>query len=193
MSYPASHQINTPEKMGNWRPLLQWLLVLPHYVVLAVLLAISTVVATISWIVIILAGKLPAGLAGFQAMYLRYKHVVQAYAAFLTDKYPSFGMDSSSADPGGAPTAVNFSPALEGRSRLSVLFRPIIEVPAIVYAVLVTVVGSVAALLAFFAVLFTGRWPAGLHRLVAGSLLVDLRFSAYALMLTDQYPPFSLD
>ena len=193
MSYPASLQINTPERIANWRPLVHWLLLIPHHVVLAVLAVVSSVVGVISWIVILFTGKLPAGLAGYQAMYLRYSTVVWAYAYFLIDQYPPFDFDTSPADPGRTPTSVSLSPALEGRNRLTVLLRPITVIPAYIFNLIIVVIATVCLLLGFFAVLFTGRWPDGLRRFVVGSHLVNLRYFTYGLLLTDEYPPFSMD
>ena len=193
MSYPASLQINTPERIANWRPLVQWLLLIPHHVVLSVLAVVSSVVGVISWIVILLTGKLPAGLAGFQAMYLRYSTVVWAYAYFLIDQYPPFDFDTSPADAGRSQTSVSFSPSLEGRNRLTVLLRPITVIPAYIFNLIIVVIATVCIILGFFAVLFTGRWPDGLRRFVVGSHLVSLRYFTYGLLLTDEYPPFSID
>jgi len=193
MSYPASLQIDTPERIANWRPLVQWLLLIPHHVVLSVLAVVSAVVGVISWIVILFTGKLPAGLAGFQAMYLRYSTVVWAYAYFLIDQYPPFDFDTSPADPGRSQTSVSFSPALEGRNRLTVLLRPITVIPAYIFNLIIVVIATVCIILSFFAVLFTGRWPDGLRRFVVGSHLVSLRYFTYGLLLTDEYPPFSID
>ena len=193
MSYPASLQIDTPERIANWRPLVQWLLAIPHFVVLGVLGTVSTVVVIVAWFAVVLTGRLPAGIAGLQAMYLRYSIVVNAYASFLTTQYPPFDFDTSPADPGGSQASANFSPALEGRNRLTVLFRAITLIPAYIYTALISIVGMVCLVLGFFAVLFSGRWPAGLRRMVVGAQTVGLRFSAYGLLLTDEYPPFSID
>jgi hypothetical protein len=51
----------------------------------------------------------------------------------------------------------------------------------------------VAWVIAFFAVLFTGRWPEGLRSFVVGVIRWGTRVSAYFLLLTDKYPPFSLE
>jgi hypothetical protein len=51
----------------------------------------------------------------------------------------------------------------------------------------------VALVIAFFAVLFTGRWPEGLRSFVVGVMRWGTRVNAYLLLLTDKYPPFSLD
>ena len=193
MSYPASLQIDTPERIANWRPLVQWLLAIPHLVVLGVLRAVSAVVVVVAWFAVVLTGKLPAGIAGLQVMYLRYSIVVNAYVSFLTTQYPPFDFDTSPADPGGSQASVNFSPALEGRNRLTVLFRAITVIPAYIYSVLIAIVAAVCLVLGFFAVLFSGRWPAGLRRMVVGAQAVSLRFNAYGLLLTDEYPPFSID
>ena len=47
--------------------------------------------------------------------------------------------------------------------------------------------------IAFFAVLFTGRWPQGLRNFAVGFMRWVLRVEAYLLLLTDDYPPFALD
>ena len=193
MSYPTSLQIDTPERIANWRPLVHWLLLIPHYVVLSVLTAVSLIVGIISWIVILLTGKLPAGLAGYQAMHLRYSTVVGVFFNFLTDQYPPFDFDTSLADPGRSQTSVSLSPALEGRNRLTVLLRIITIIPAYIFSLVMVVISAVCVLLGFFAVLFTGRWPDGLRKLVVGSHIVNLRYYTYGLLLTDEYPPFSID
>jgi hypothetical protein len=59
--------------------------------------------------------------------------------------------------------------------------------------VLLAVAEGVVLVIAFFAGLFTGRWPAGLRHFTLGVLRWWLRVEAYLLLLTDQYPPFALD
>ena len=63
------------------------------------------------------------------------------------------------------------------------------------YVVLVFLVIGVffAKLAAFFAVLFTGRYPEGIFNFVAGVLRWGWRVNAYVILLTDRYPPFSLE
>ena len=193
MSYPATLQIDAPDRIARWRPLVQWFLAIPHLIVAAVLGTVSYVVAIISWIAIVITGKLAVGLADFQAMSLRYQLRISAYADFLHDEYPPFAFDTTSADPGGTPVTANYSPALEGRNRLTVLLRAIWMIPAMIFSVIISVVAYICGILGFFAVLITGRWPAGLRRWVVASLVVGNRLNAYALLLTDEYPPFEVD
>jgi hypothetical protein len=192
--YPATLSVESPEKIANWRPLVQWLLAIPHFVVLYLLEIAASVVVFVSWFAIVITGKLPAGMAAFQALYLRYGNRVVSYAGYLREEYPPFSFESAAPDPGDyAGVRSDFTPALEDRNRLTTFFRLLLAIPHLVVLVFVGLAAWIAWLLAFFAVLFTGKWPAGLHRFVVGYLRWSLRVNAYFFLLTDEYPPFSLD
>ncbi len=191
--YPASIEVSTPEKLANWRPLVQWILAIPHLIIAGALQYAAGALSLISWVVILFTGKLPSGLANFQVMILRYNARVELYAGFLYDQYPPYDYSMSAADPGGSPVLVDVRPELENRNRLTVGLRIIWAIPAFLFVLVIAIVAVVCWFLAFFAVLFTGRWPEGLRSWVLKSLRVSIRFNAYALLLTDEYPPFSTD
>lgn len=78
------------------------------------------------------------------------------------------------------------------QNRLSVFFRIILVIP---HAIILSILGIIAAIIyiiAWFAILFTGSYPAGMWRFSAGVLRWGLRAQAYMLLLTDKYPPFSM-
>ena len=193
MNYPVTISVDTPQRVANWRPLVHWLLVIPHLLIVGVLQVVSQVVSIIAWLAILFTGRLPAGLAQFQAMYLRYSLRTNAYAGFVADQYPPFAFDAVNEDQGGHQASLSLSPALEGRNRLTCFFRPILMIPALIFVVIIAIIATVCSILGFFAVLFTGRWPEGLRNFVVANLRISARFGAYASFLTDQYPPFSLD
>jgi Domain of unknown function (DUF4389) len=194
VEYPARFTFDPPEKIANWRPLVHWLLVIPHMLVLYVLQTVSEVLAFVSWFVILFTGKLPDGIATFQAMYLRYAIRVALYAGFLREEYPPFSFATSTTDPGDDPRVrVEVEPQLEDRDRLTTAFRIILVIPHLVVLAFLGIALSVVVLIAFFAVLFTGRWPDGLREFALGVGRWWLRVQAYLLLLTDEYPPFSLD
>jgi hypothetical protein len=58
---------------------------------------------------------------------------------------------------------------------------------------ILAIAAYVVVVIGFFAVLFTGRWRTGLRDFLVGYARWLTRFSAYAYLLTDEYPPFSLD
>ena len=192
-SYPATFTFDPPEKIANWRPLVNWLLAIPHLIVLTVLQTVSNVIGVISWFAIVFTGKLPEGLATFQAMYLRYTLRTYTYIGFLREEYPPFTFATATSDPGDDPRVrVDVQPQLTDRNRLTVFFRIILVIPQFIVLVVLTVAAAVVTLIAAFAVLFTGRWPVGMRDFVINVHRWSLRVEAYFLLLTDTYPPFAL-
>jgi Domain of unknown function (DUF4389) len=192
--YPATFRVDHPERITNWRPLVQWLLAIPHYIVLYALGIVSDVVAIIAWFAIVITGKLPEGLAGIQHLYIRYANRTYSYAAFLREEYPPFTFGTTAQDPGDYPgVRTDFTPQLEDRNRLTVAFRFILVIPHLIVLAVLGIAAWVAVIIGVFVVLFTGQWAAGLRDFVVGVFRWSTRVSAYFLLLTDEYPPFSLD
>lgn len=193
MAYPATVTLEAPEKVDNWRPLVQWLLAIPHLILAQVLETVGQVIGLISWFAIVFTGKLPEGLATLQCMVLRYTTRAYAYAGFLHTEYPPFDFSTTAADPGGQPLRIDFEPDLGDRNRLTVGLRIFWVIPAMLFAMVIWIAAFVLWFVAWFAVLFTGRWPQGIHDFVMGALRVGIRLNAYFWMLTDEYPAFSTD
>ena len=191
--YPATFSFDAPERIANWRPLVHWLLAIPHLAILYALGAVSEIVALISWFVVLFTGRLPKGLADFQALYLRYMLRTATYFGFLREEYPPFSFSTTPADPGDDQRVrVELIPQLEGRNRLTVAFRLILVIPQVIVLAALGIALFFVGVIAFFAVLFTGRWPAGLREFALGVGRWWLRVQAYLVLLTDEYPPFTL-
>jgi len=77
-----------------------------------------------------------------------------------------------------------------GRSRLTVFFRLILIIPHVVVLYLYGIVAGLAAIVAWFAALFTGAVPGGLHGFIAGYVRYACRVIAYGAILANPYPPF---
>jgi hypothetical protein len=191
--YPASFTFDPPEKVANWRAIVNWILAIPHLFVANVLQQVGQVLAFISWFAILFTGKLPEGIANFQAMTLRYSLRAYVYAGFMREEYPPFAFGMMAADPGeDSRLRVDFQPELENRNRLTTAFRLILAIPHIIVLAFLFIGVVVVWWIAFFAVLFTGRWPEGLRTFVLNVMQWSLRVQAYLALLTDQYPPFAL-
>jgi hypothetical protein len=148
----------------------------------------------VSWLVILFTGALPEGLANLQVMYMRYSSRTTTYAAFLREEYPPFTFDITATDPGDDPRVrVEVVPQLDNRNRLTCALRIIWVIPQIIVVALLFVAAFFGVVIAFFAVLFTGKWPEGIRDFVIKVFRWSLRVQAYFLLLTDEYPPFTLD
>ena len=88
LDYPDTAQLN------RWFPLIKWILAIPHYVVLSVLIAIAIVIVVLGWLAILFTGKLPRGIHNYVEGVARWGLRVIAYSLVLTtDKYPPFSLD----------------------------------------------------------------------------------------------------
>jgi hypothetical protein len=82
---------------------------------------------------------------------------------------------------------------VERRSRLTTFFRLLLVIPQAIVLGLYGFVVVFAVIAAWFALLFTGRWPESLYAFTAGYLRYYARVMAYTYLLVDPYPPFSAD
>jgi hypothetical protein len=175
------------------------LLALPHFIWLFLWTIVALVAALANWLATLALGRSPAALHRFLAAYVKYVTQFYAYLHLAAERYPSFdGPDGYAVDLTIAPPA--------RQSRLSVLFRAVLLLPAVL---LVSVLvgdpsgglGSsvtfftsnlgllpAAALLAWFASLVRGATPRGLRDAILYPLSYGAQFWAYALLLTDRYP-----
>jgi hypothetical protein len=195
VSYPLTFALDPPpDTVARWRPLVSWLLVIPHLLVLYVVQIVASVCAFVAWFVILFTGKMPEGLAGLITMSIRYQMRAMTYWYFLREEYPPFSFDTTAADPGDDPRVrVDLVPELSDRNRLTVFFRGLLVIPSAIVLGLIGIGAAVVLVIAAFAVLFTSRWPEGMRHFMLGYFRWTARLSGYALLLTDEYPPFSLD
>ena len=156
-------------------PLFVWLMLWAIAVSFAVLVA---------WIVGLVAGRVPDTLHSFMAAFVRFSTHVYAYVGIVADPYPGFTGTS------GYPVDVEIAPP-ESQSRLTVLFRILLAIPAAIVANVLQNVAGVVAILAWFYALFTGKANKGMRDLQAYCVRYQAQTNAYLLLLTQRYPSFS--
>jgi hypothetical protein len=88
------------------------------------------------------------------------------------------------------PISYEADAVLEGRSRLITFFRGIVVIPWHIVAAIYGLVAYVAAIIAWFAIVFTGRYPEGLYNFNAGFLRMVTRVNGFYYLLNDEWPPF---
>jgi hypothetical protein len=131
--------------------------------------------------------KYPVWWADWNRELLRFSARVHAYLWLMSDTYPSTDEEQY--------VHLDF-PAPDGErlSRWLPLVKWLLAIPHYVVLFLLGIAAVVSVIVAWFAILFTGRYPRGLFEFVEGVMRWGNRVTAYALVLvTDEYPPFSLD
>ena len=103
---------------------------------------------------------------------------------------PSAKRRSSWQDPAAMyPVAYDQNPPVE-RNRLTVFFRIFIVIPHFIVAMFYGLAFLLAVIVAWFAILFTGKYPQGLYDFCAGFLRFGTRLIGYYFLVTDEFPPF---
>jgi hypothetical protein len=195
---PVSVIATLDEPLSRWLWLVKWLLLIPHYVVLAFLWAAFLVVTVIAMVAIVATGRYPRGLFDFNAGVLRWSWRVGFYgcSALATDRYPPFTLARADYP---ADLEIAYPERL---SRWKAVLKPwLLAIPHyLALAALLggwhrTLPGLLGVLVAVAAVLLLvrGRYPRDVFSLVVGINRWALRVAAYAGLMRDEYPPFRLD
>jgi hypothetical protein len=88
--YPVRVNAEYPEHIDNWRPLVQWLLAWPYLVVAGVLYWLTGILTFVAFFTVLFTKQIPRGMFELMVPGLRWSLRGNAYAYFLTDKYPPF-------------------------------------------------------------------------------------------------------
>ena len=131
--------------------------------------------------------KYPRWWFDFNLELLRLHARVTSYLNLLRDEYPSTDDHQS------VHLDVPYPNAPAELNRWLPLVKWLLAIPHLIILVFLNIAAIVVVLIAWFAILFTGRYPRGMFNFVVGVMRWNFRVSAYAYLLaTDQYPPFSL-
>ncbi len=147
--------------------------------------ALVVLLAVVSWFTLVFAATHIAGIRQLTRFYMRWRVRALAYLMLLEDAYPPFG-------DGPYPAAVEIVDPPGPRNRLTVFFRLLLAIPHLVVLGLLMLAWGLVTVVAWFSILFTGRYPQSLYDFSVGALRWRLRVDAYLLLLVDEYPPFSL-
>ena len=186
--YPVRFDVEYPERLSRWKIFLKWLFAIPHFIIVVLLINIAGILQFIAFFAILFTKKWPRGLFDFTVQIYRWAANVSAYALFLLrDEYPPF-----SGDAGEYPVTLEVDYD-ENLSRWQIFVKWLLAIPHYIVLVFLFVAVNITVFIAFFAILFTGRYPRGLFDFAVGTMRWYIRVNAYAhWLMTDRYPPFSL-
>lgn len=138
-------------------------------------------------LMIVFRRKYPRWWFDFAREFARFGTRVAAYMALLTDKYPS------TVDEQSVHLDIDYPDAEKDLNQWLPLVKWFLAIPHYIVLAILIPVAVIVVFIAWLAILFTGRYPRGLFDFVVGVGRWSLRVQAYAfLLVTDDYPPFSL-
>ena len=211
-SYPARLDVDYPEKLDRVTTFFRLIWAIPIIIILSLLSATSSSTATVitetgktvseatrtgggiltglfvaTMLMIVFRQRYPRWWFDFARELIRFGTRVGTYLALLTDRYPS------TTDEQSVHIEIDYPDVNQDLNRWLPLVKWLLAIPHFIVLAVLVLVAIFAIFIAWFAVLFTGRYPRALFDYVVGVGRWGLRVQAYAtLLVTDQYPPFSL-
>lgn len=148
---------------------------------------LATGLVTATALMIIFTQTYPRWWFDFARELTRFGARVGAYFCLLTDQYPSVVEEQS------VHLEIDYPDAKTGLNRWMPLVKWLLAIPHYIVLAFLGIGAMFAIVIAWFAILFTGKYPEGLFNYVVGVFRWGLRVQAYVtLLVTDEYPPFSL-
>jgi hypothetical protein len=205
--YPARLEVDYPDQHNRVTTLFRVFVAIPIVIVLAALTSGATervydqsghlvrtssggitaglFVATL--LMIVFRQRYPRWWFDFAREVTRFGARVGAYLVLLTDQYPSTVEEQS------IHLEIDYPDVQRDLNRWLPLVKWLLAIPHVLVLVVLSVAAFFAVVIAWFAILLTGRYPRALFDFVVGVGRWWLRVQAYAVLLvTDRYPPFSL-
>ena len=213
--YPARLQIDYPEKLDRFTTLFRILWIIPIAIILGLITGagetvtntvilneagevirqtrdtaggLATGLAAATGLMIIFRYRYPRWWFDFSREITRFGARVGAYMALLTDQYPSTVEEQS------VHLEIDYPDVENDLNRWMPIFKWLLAIPHYIILAFLGIIAVFFVIIAWFAILFTGKYPKSLFDFVVGVGRWGLRVDAYTtLLVTDRYPPFSLD
>ncbi|MFQ5663831.1 MAG: DUF4389 domain-containing protein [Terriglobia bacterium] len=202
--YAARLEIDYPERLDRLSSFFRIIWSIPIVVILGLLID-SGVAGDEAGEVARSGGGIVAGLAAATALMIlfrkryprwwfdfareltRFETRVGSYLLLLTDRYPSTVEEQA------VHLDIDYPDVERDLNRWLPLVKWFLAIPHYIVLMVLAILMLLAVIVAWFAILFTGRYPKGLFDFVVGIMRWFLRVQAYVVLLvTDRYPPFSM-
>jgi hypothetical protein len=189
-TFDIAHQESYSRGQLLLRLFFGWLYIaIPHLFVLAFMGMAAGILRFIAWWAVLFTGKYPKNFFEFQLSLIRWETRLNARLLNLADGYPAFG---TSVVDNQIVVDIAYPEKLSRGLLLLRLFAFIyVLIPHGFCLFFRLIACEFIVFIAWWVVLFTGKYPTGMHSFVVGTLRWGTRVMAYLSFMTDEYPPFS--
>ena len=201
--YPMSLSVDYPEKLNRLTTFFRIVMVIPIFIIIVLLTggsnqgggdggwsyqyAAAGVVVLPLVLMLLFRRKYPRWWFDWNLALTRFSTRVSVYLALLRDEYPSTDEEQA------VHLEITYPDAPKDLKRGLPLVKWFLAIPHYIVLFFLGIAAIVSIVIAWFVILFTGRYPRGLFDFVVGVARWSLRVEVYAFLLTtDRYPPFSL-
>ncbi len=192
----ASHQpylvLDSPYELARWRPLFNWVLYIPHAIILGALQVLARAVFLVYWLMLIFTGRLHPGLYALLAMYERYGARANGFLLGYSETYPPFDFDAGPVDDDVYPPIRLALPAVPEVVPRSAALNLLKAIPLYIMMIIYFIAAGVVAVIGWFAVLIGGAWPQGMRAFLVRVSNFYYRVWTYVTMVDNHYPKFAL-
>ena len=184
--YPVNLKIEYSEKSNKLTALFRLVLIIPIILTLALIAPAEAFSIAIA-LMILFREKYPKWWFDWNVGITKFIYRIAAYGLLMRDEYPS------TEDEQAVQVDIPYPDTKKDLIRWMPLVKWFLAIPHFIALVFMFIAVVFCTIFAWFAILFTGRYPRGIFDFVEGFLRWSLRVNAYAFLLTtDQYPPFRL-
>ncbi|HEX6388437.1 MAG TPA: DUF4389 domain-containing protein [Solirubrobacteraceae bacterium] len=187
MSYPIAYAADMPAERNRLTVFFRLLMMIPIAIVGFFYIIGAFFCILIAWFALVFTGRYPDGLYGFVRGVAQFMTRMNGYAYLQTDVYPPF----DTGEHPEYPIRLSIPEQPEEQNRMTVIFRLILFIPVYIIQYAFSIAAQLVAIVMWFAALFTGKSPEGLHNALTFLLGYYARSMAYAALLTDKWPPIS--
>jgi Domain of unknown function (DUF4389) len=188
--YPVSYAVENPgDGRNRLTVFFRYIVSIPWLIVGAIYGFVAFLAAVGAWFAIVFTGQYPPGIYDFVAGYARFQARVYGFMYLATDEWPPFNGEVADS----YPVRIGIPEPKPEYDRLKTGLRLIYGIPVLFLAWVQGLIAIVIAVIGWFAILFTGQMSDGLFSPLRSALAYLARANVYFLLLTEDWPPFSLE
>jgi hypothetical protein len=184
--------VESPYEVERWRPLVNWVLYIPHAIILYGLQILARAVFVVYWLMFVFTGTLHSGLYGMMVMYERYNARATGFLIGFSATYPPFDFTTDTTDNNAYPAVRLNLPTVPDSVPRSAALNLFKAIPHFIVLMVFFIGAAVVAVIGWFAVLFTGAWPHDMRAFLVRVSNYEYRIWTYVTMVENDYPAFGL-